>query len=100
MATERETREFQLTIDGETRTVLAKDVCGDGKRFDTCEFVALCKFRTGDKFWPTRIMFWRQADGSYKPNMTYTHLNRHTTTVRRWNDEVFADRVSQHNTRR
>jgi hypothetical protein len=31
---EREIREFELTINGETRKVLARDVWGDGKAFD------------------------------------------------------------------
>ena len=30
------TKTFSLTINGETRDVEARDVWGDGKRFDSC----------------------------------------------------------------
>ncbi len=94
-------REFQLKIAGETRTVKAVDMWGDGKKFVTCDdqgkwaFVALVRFRTGTKLWPQEIHFWLdEKTGDYKPSMQYTHLNRCATFVCAWNDEKYAEKLA------
>lgn len=82
------TKTFSLTINGETRDVEARDVWGDGKRFDSCLPVgAYCK-GAGNKLWAERVIFWRQADGSYKANRSTTILNRAGYALVEWADKI------------
>lgn len=95
MSTEREVREFELKINGETLTVKARDWFGDGSKFGTLEAVGLARFRTGTKLWPSLVFFWRNRDGSYSPDLRPVHLNKHTMIVA-WNDEKYEKAKSRH----
>lgn len=84
----RETKTFPLTIDGETREVEARDVWGDGKRFDSCQAVGAYRKRPGAKVWAERVTFWRQDDGTYRANRSTTILNRAGYPLVGWADKI------------
>ncbi len=88
MTTDRKTQTFSLTIDGETRDVEARDVWGDGKRFDSCLAVGAYRKRPGAKVWAERVIFWRQEDGSYRANRSTTILNRAGYPLVGWADKI------------
>lgn len=96
------TKTFSLTINGETRDVEARDVWGNGKRFDSCQAVGAYQKRMGAKMWAERVSFWRQADGSYKANRSTTILNRSGYSLVGWADKIDpASRgASKHNSAR
>ena len=95
----RETKTFPLTIDGETRDVEARDVWGDGKRFDSVLAVGAYRKRPGAKVWAARVIFWLQADGSYRANRTTTILNRSGYPLVGWADKINPESrgASKHN---
>ena len=73
------------------------DCWGDGKRFDSIGLVTLARVgRTGSKLWPSRIMIWKQEDGSYKPGYNTVHLNRQAQIVA-WADAKYGENLSHHN---
>jgi hypothetical protein len=74
-----------VTVNRIEREVEVKDIWGDGEALDTgCIF--LCKHRTGQKLYPTYMRFWRQKDGSYKPDFRAVALNRQAQIVA-WKDD-------------
>jgi hypothetical protein len=95
---EREIRSFPATINGETREVEAVDVWGDAQAFDTLTNVALFSKGRGGKLWKGTLRFWRRKNGSYSSNYDGNFLNRSGYRAIRFNDEEFAQYLSQHNT--
>jgi hypothetical protein len=92
---EAEVRRFSLTIAGDTREVEATDMHGDGKRFTTKQ-IALAKIgRSGTKLHAQTVDFWRQDDGSYRPNLGAVAMNAHGRIVA-WNDEEYQAQRSRH----
>lgn len=93
------TQTFSLTIGSETRDVEARDVWGDGKRFDSCQAVGAYRLRAGAKVWAERVTFWRQEDGSYRANRSTTILNRSGYPLVGWADKIKPDShgASKHN---
>lgn len=102
MTAERMIQTFSLTIDGETRDVEARDVWGDGKRFDSVQAVGAYRKRQGAKVWADRIIFWRQTDGTYRASRSATILNRAGYPLIGWADKIDpASRgASHHNSAR
>lgn len=97
--TDRAIKTFSLTIDGETREVEARDVWGDGKRFDSVLAVGAYRKRPGAKVWAERVMFWLQPDGSYKVSRHTTILNRAGYPLIGWADKFSPESAgsSKHN---
>lgn len=85
---------FSLTIDGETREVEARDVWGDGQRFDSVLPVGAYRKSPGAKVWADRIFFWRQPDGSYKASRSATILNRAGYPLIGWADKFSPESAS------
>lgn len=87
--------EMTITVNREERTVPVRDVWGDGKALDTTGLF-LCRHRTGQKLYPATMRFWKQPDGSYKPNFSTVALNRQAQIVA-WRDtENLQPIVSRH----
>ena len=79
-------KDLRVTVNKEERTVLVFDTWGDGAALDTSQMF-LCRHRTGQKLYPTRMRFWRQKDGTYKPDFSAVALNKQAQIVA-WRDDV------------
>lgn len=90
------TRNFELTINGETRTVEVRAYGDDDKKFWTTDRVCFFQKRAGTKLWAERVTFWKQEDGSYKPSFYTTILNRAGYKLVAWSN-MPSTHVSQHN---
>lgn len=96
---DRAIKTFPLKIAGETREVEARDVWGDGRRFDSVAPVGAYQKREGAKVWAERVTFWLHGDGSYRPGTVTTILNRAGYRLIGWADKFSPESsvASKHN---
>ena len=82
---------LKVTVNREEREIAVNDVWGDGQALDT-KRLFLCRHRTGQKLHLTNMRFWRQVDGSYRPDFGVIALNRQATIVA-WRDDARLDNL-------
>lgn len=95
--------EITVTLRGETRTVRVRAWTPEPiDRVSSVDAVGAYQKRPGQRIWRDDLLFWLQADGSWKLATTTTILNRSGYRLIGWADKEIKDcqNESQHNSRR
>lgn len=86
-------KEFNLKLSGETRVVTVTQVWeAEDTAFDTGRIV-VAKTRAGTKYHPCKVRFYKQPDGTYKPNLRTEIMNR-PATICNWLDKVSSSQIN------